>query len=314
MTAFAVTKATRTGVRPIIALFGESGAGKTYSALMLARGMVGESKVVLVDSESGRGSLYADVIPSGYDVVNLDAPFSPARYIEAMGAAFQSGAAVVVIDSFSHEHEGPGGVLDMAAENESRTGKPGLNNWRQPKFEHAKMVQFMLRAPVPVICCLRAKFKNRQTKDERGKTQIVKDEMLSPIAAEDFLFESTVNGYISGDDHAFHPLKISHPSLNVCFPNGQPISIKHGELLARWCAAPGKAAATAPADPLGALKLKLWRVLGPVRGNAKWGAPEAEAWLRSKKILPENVTIAQLTADDFQIVIDKTEIEMEQAK
>lgn len=268
--SFQIKQATRQGINPLLVLFSESGAGKSYSGLLLARGLAGPSgKIVLGDSESGRASLYADVIPGGFETFDLCAPFSPARYVEAIDTIESSGAAVGIIDSGSHEHEGPGGVLDMATENEQRSGKPGLHNWRTPKFEHAKFVQRLLRAKIPMIVCLRAKFKNRQTKDERGKTQIVKDETLSPIAAEDFLFESTVNGFITSD-HAFHLLKISHPTLGACFPNGKPIEIKHGEALARWCSNVGE-----PARPLGAKTADLGREAAPA---PKVATDKTRAW------------------------------------
>lgn len=312
MSQFQIQKATREGVKPLIVPYSESGCGKTMSSLLLARGLAGpDGKIVLADSESRRGSLYADVIPGGFETFDLCPPFSPARYIEAIDAIEASGAAVGVLDSGSHEWDGPGSVNDLAAQNEERSGKPGLHNWRGPKMEHAKFVQRLLRTKIPFIICLRAKFKTRQGKDERGKTAIIKDDHVSPIQAEDFIFEATAHFEIL-PDHSIRLTKVSHPTLGACFPQSGPITIQHGELLARWCTTPGKP--VAPSDPLGQLKLRLWRALEPVRGKDKWGASEAEAWLRSKKILPADVTIAQLTADDFQIVIDKTEIEMEQAK
>jgi len=312
MSEFKIQKATREGVKPLIVPYSESGCGKTMSSLLLARGLAGpDGKIVLADSESRRGSLYADVIPGGFETFDLCQPFSPARYIEAIDAIEASGAAVGVLDSGSHEWEGPGGVNDLATQNEERSGKPGLHNWRQPKMEHAKFVQRLLRTKIPFIICLRAKFKTRQGKDERGKTAIIKDDHVSPIQAEDFIFEATAHFEIL-PDHSIRLTKVSHPTLGACFPSVGPITIQHGELLARWCATPGKP--PAPADPLDALKLKLWRALAPVRGKDKWGAPEAEAWLRSKTILPDGVTIAQLTADDLQVVIDKTEISLDEAQ
>src|SRR6185369_4310727 len=67
-----IKKASRTGVKPLIGFYSESGCGKTMSGLLLARGLVGPSgKIVMIDTESGRGSLYADVIEGGYDVLEF---------------------------------------------------------------------------------------------------------------------------------------------------------------------------------------------------------------------------------------------------
>lgn len=66
-------------------------------------------------------------------------------------------------------------------------------------------------------------------------------------------------------------------------------------------------------DPIKRLKFKLWTLLENVRGKEKsWDI--AEAWLRAKKILPGDVRVSQLTADDIQVVIDKTEIALDEAK
>lgn len=235
--SFQIKQATRQGINPLLVFYSESGCGKTYSALLMARGLAGPSgKIVAGDSESGRASLYADVIPGGFETFDLCAPFSPARYVEAIDAIEASGAVVGIIDSGSHEWEGIAGVLDMAGEIEQRTGKTGLHCWKTPKFEHAKFVQRLLRTKIPFIVCLRAKYKSRQTKNEQGKTIIVKDETTSPIQAEDFIFEATCHAEIL-QNHSIILTKCSHPSLRDCFPKDktEPIAIKHGEALAKWC-------------------------------------------------------------------------------
>lgn len=253
-----IKTATRQGVKPLIGLFSESGCGKTMSSLLLARGFVGaKGKIVMLDTESGRGSLYADVIPGGYDVIEMREPFSPARYIEAVQTVEKSGAGILVIDSASHEWEGIGGVLDMAMENESRSGKPGLHNWKQPKMEHAKFMLKMLQSSLPIIVCLRAKFKTRQGKDERGKTVIIKDDHTTPIQADDFIFEMTAHGEIM-QDHSLRLTKCSHPALRDCFPSAKPITSQHGEMLAAWCNSAGSPKPTKKSDPLAALKKELW--------------------------------------------------------
>lgn len=247
---FTIQKATRVGVTPLIGAYGESGTGKTMSALLLARGYVGPNgRIVLIDTENRRGSFYSDVIPGGFDTIHLGEPFSPSRYMDAMQAAEDGGAQIIVVDSMSHEHEGIGGVLDMAADAESRSGRPGLHNWKVPKMEHAKMMQRLMRSPVPIICCIRAKYKTRQKKDERGKAAIVKDDFTSPIQAEDFIFEMTAH-FETMPDHTIHLTKCSHPDLRECFPQDykEPISLKHGENIAAW-ANSGTAGKPQPQSP-----------------------------------------------------------------
>jgi len=290
--SFQVKPATRVGINPLIVLYSESGCGKTYSSLLLARGMAGKGKIVMADSESGRGSLYADIATiGGYETFDLAAPFSPARYIEAIDTIEASGAAVGVLDSGSHEWEGIGGVLDMAAAIEEKSGKTGLHCWKTPKFEHAKFVQRLLRTRIPLIVCLRAKYKSRQKKDDKGKTVIIKDEVTSPIQAEDFIFEATAHAEIL-PNHSIIVTKCSHPTLRECFPKDRtdPITVRHGELVAQWChsaKSPASQPAEKPAESDVARKqllTTLWTLLKEIRGADKtWTT--INQWLWSEEIL-----------------------------
>lgn len=306
--SFEIKKATRVGVRPLIGIYSESGCGKTYSALLLARGMVGPTgKIVMVDSESGRGSLYADVIPGGYDTLEIRQPFSPARYVDAIDAVENSKADIGIIDSASHSWEGVGGVLDMAAEIEAKSGKAGLHCWKTPKLEHAKFMLRLLQSSIPWIVCLRAKYKSRQTKVD-GKTQIIKDEATSPIHDEAFIYEMTVHFEIL-QNHTIIVTKASHPELRKCFPvdKSEPISIRHGQLLAAWCHNPsgGTTAATPSKSVLESLKAELWAVLKPVRGTKKdWS--EANEFLWREEILDAAADehAPQLSEKRFREVIE----------
>jgi len=302
--SFQIKPATRVGINPLIEIYSESGCGKTYSALLLARGLAGQNgKIVVADSESGRASLYADVLQGGFETFDLCAPFSPSRYVEAVDSIEASGATVGIIDSGSHEWEGIGGVIDMAGEIEQRSGKTGLHCWKTPKFEHAKFVQRLLRTKIPIIVCLRAKYKSRQTKDEKGKTVILKDEATSPIQAEDFIFEATCHFEIL-QNHSIILTKCSHPSLRDCFPADKttPITIEHGKKLAAWCNAAGnsasKPALKSTGDPLAALKKTLWDVTIPFHSGRKEALRQFlidDCNLDPSKTL-EDLTASELTA------------------
>lgn len=309
--SFEIQKATRVGINPLIAIYSESGCGKTMSALLLARGLAGpDGKIVAGDSESRRASLYADVIPGGFETFDIGEPFTPARYVEAVDVIEESGAAVGIIDSGSHEWEGAGGVLDIAAEIESKSGRAGLHCWRSPKFEHAKFVARLLRIKIPLIVCLRAKYKSRQTKDANGKTVIVKDAATSPIQAEDFIFESTCHFEIL-PNHSIIVTKCSHPDLRKCFPDDKttPIEIRHGAALAAWCKAAGGGTVKSNPTDTKELKSKLWNILKTVRGAANdWKG--AEIWLAGHKIITAEQTVAKLTAAQLVEAIEKSEIAM----
>jgi hypothetical protein len=46
-------------------------------------------------------------------VLNLEAPFTPEKYIEAIKCAKEQGFECVIIDSLSHEWFGTGGILEI---------------------------------------------------------------------------------------------------------------------------------------------------------------------------------------------------------
>jgi len=70
-------KATRQKAKIRLGLSAVSGGGKTYSAILIAKGLTkGDlSKVALIDTENGSGDLYAHL--GEYNVLPLSAPYTP---------------------------------------------------------------------------------------------------------------------------------------------------------------------------------------------------------------------------------------------
>lgn len=237
--SFEIKKASRTGIIPLIGLFGKSGYGKTFSALLLARGLAGPNGIIrLVDTEKGRGEIFAEDIPGGYDVVRLDEPHTPDRYEEAIVTA-ANGAACLVVDSMSHAWEGDEGVLEKAEESRDKTGKPGLHCWLH-KGVHSRMLRKVCSLPIPVIACLRGKDVYRQTKDG-NRSVIVRDENTTPIQDKNFIFEMLVAfemkkndagdaGYVRIEKYTSNRLLPVLPKAN------ERISVEHGKAIADWCA------------------------------------------------------------------------------
>src|SRR5689334_21629374 len=111
--------ATRDATAPLIMLAGPPGVGKTYSALRLARGLVGpEGKIFLADTDNGRAKFYADEFQ--FQHLNLHEPFRPVVFENAAVHAQRQGADCLIIDNFMHEHMGPGGLLEWHQEENLR--------------------------------------------------------------------------------------------------------------------------------------------------------------------------------------------------
>src|SRR5690554_175790 len=84
-----------------MALQGSSGSGKSLSSLLLAKGLANEelSKVAIIDTENGSADLYAHI--GDYNVIALQPPFTPEKYIEAIELCENAGMEVIILDSIS---------------------------------------------------------------------------------------------------------------------------------------------------------------------------------------------------------------------
>ena len=180
---FEIRKAQRQGARLLLQLSGVSGSGKTFTALQLAYGLAGQDadKVVLIDTENRRGSLYADCLPQPFNILDFYAPFSPSRYVEAIEAASKAGAEVIVIDSVSHEWESEGGCEWIA--NQTR-----FPDWKRAKAEHKRFMTYMLQCPAHIIACTRAREKVDFSDPKNPRPLGVQ-----PIQEKNFSYESTVS-------------------------------------------------------------------------------------------------------------------------
>lgn len=189
-------KAERKQAKLRIGLSAPSGAGKTYSALLLASGIASSwDKIALIDTESGSGELYAHL--GDYNVIQLEAPFSPERYIEAITAAEDAGMEVIIIDSTSHEWEGKGGCLEI---NESIAQSKFRGNtwsaWSETTPRHQKFIQAIITSKCHIITATRNKIDTVMTEDKKVKKVGTKE-----IQREGFEYELTVNFNIDRDTH-----------------------------------------------------------------------------------------------------------------
>lgn len=249
--AIEFTKAYRQASPLLIGLTGVSGCGKTYSALVLAAGIAGPTgKVALIDTENGRGTMYADspgimkALPNGYLYARLDPPYSPERYVEFIKAAEDAGVTVAIIDSGSHEWEGIGGCCEIAAKN--KLGK--RENWAMAKLAHKRLVNHILSSPIHLIFCLRGRDKVRMVaKGEPIRTSFANVDPDVPLAEKDlvvpigmqpvcekgFIFELTVSLQLDERSHHVFPAKVPEPLLPL-FPPGKLLTKEDGAALVRW--------------------------------------------------------------------------------
>jgi hypothetical protein len=225
---FEIKEAKRLGARLLIQLSGVSGSGKTYSALHLAYGLTGchSSKIIGIDTENRRMSLYADCLPNKepFKVLEFFAPFSPARYVEAIKACCDAGAEVIVIDSVSHEWESEGGCEWIANNSSGR-----LADWKTAKREHKRFMTFMLQCPAHIIACTRAREKT-DFSDTRNPVSLG----IQPIQEKNFSFEATVSLLMHEQGKSQDVLKCP-AELQPILGRGQGyITVDDGMALRHW--------------------------------------------------------------------------------
>lgn len=172
-----------------LAIMGPPGSGKTYSALAIAKGLVGDS-IAVVDSERGSASLYAGTVAT-FDVLELQT-FEVERYIDALTAAGKGGFKCLIIDSLSHAWAGVGGLLERV-DNIARRSKAGnsFTAWRDVTPLHNQLVDAILAYPGHVIVTMRSKVEYVLEDDGRGKKAPRKVGM-APVQRDGLEYEFTV--------------------------------------------------------------------------------------------------------------------------
>ena len=189
-----IKKAQKKKVKLKVGFSSASGFGKTYSALLMAFGVCGDwTKVCVIDTENESASLYSDL--GDYNVLVLEPPFSPERYIEAIKACEAEGMEVIIIDSITHEWEGKGGCLEIV---DSLGGR--YQDWAKVTPRHTAFVQAILQAKCHVFTTVRRKQDYEMTKDNNGKVKVEKVGMKE-VTREGFEYEVTTNFEFVNDRH-----------------------------------------------------------------------------------------------------------------
>lgn len=186
-------KAERRRVKARVALVGPAGAGKTWTALTIAKGLGG--KIGVIDTEHGSALNYAD----DFDFLHMDLEdYSPRAYVEAIKAAEDADIEVLILDSISHAWAGTGGALEMADRGSVKYSGNKWAAWREVTPEHNRFVEAMIGFDGHLIATLRAKMDYIQSQDDKGKT-IIKKVGLAPIQRDGVEYEYSLVGEMDID-------------------------------------------------------------------------------------------------------------------
>lgn len=226
MSNFIIRKAERRQAKLRMALTGVAGSGKTSGSLLLAKGMGG--KIVLIDTERRSADLYSHL--ADFDVLQLEKPFTPARYMDAIHQCETAGYDIIILDSLSHAWSGDGGVLDMQdnATNAS-SSKNSYAAWREVTPWHNRLVDTILQSPAHIIVTMRSKTQY-EVVDVNGKKKPVKIG-LAPVQREGMDYEFTVVLDIDKDSHI---CSSSKDRTQIFEGNPEKITVDTGVKLMQW--------------------------------------------------------------------------------
>lgn len=145
-------KATKEAAKLRAAIFGPSGAGKTFTSLRLATGIGG--RIAVIDSERRTASKYADRFD--FEVCDLGAgQHRISDYVAAIRAAGEAGFDVLVIDSLTHAWQELLTEIDAIAKAKYRGNT--WSAWSDGTPKQKALIDAILDFPGHVIATMRSK-------------------------------------------------------------------------------------------------------------------------------------------------------------
>jgi len=230
--AFQVKKAKREKIYVKIALMAPSGGGKTYGSLRLATGMAEEierengkkARILLANTEAKRGYYYANEFD--YDIVDLDPPHNPEKYVELIDFAVKEGYDILIIDSSSHEWEGKGGCLEL-----HQQAGGTYQSWAKVTPRHNKFINAIADSPIHIIATMRGKDQYEMNKDDKGRTTVQKLG-IGAKQRDGFEYEFTCTFLI---DQKTNTAEVQKDNTHIFDQEGPTIlSENHGVKIMQW--------------------------------------------------------------------------------
>ena len=263
-------KAERRKAKLRLGIVGPAGSGKTYSALLIAKGLGG--RVAVIDTENGSADLYANVME--YDVCTLEAPYTVQKYLTAIDEAEKAGYETLIIDSLTHAWAGEGGLLDQQGKIADAGRGNSYTAWRQITPLHNRLVEAMLTSKCHVIATMRSKTEYVLEADDKGR-QVPKKVGMAPVQREGMDYEFTTvfdlslthNATVSKDRTSLFDGQIFKPDE------------KTGKALLEWLESGADVPEVKPAQQA--------KPATSLREETAFNAPSKEQWANVKKYRTE---------------------------
>lgn len=205
-----------------ILLGGASGSGKSYSALRLATGIANKtgSRIAAIDTEAGRIRYYANEFD--FDDQQLDEPYTPEKYIEAINDAIEGGYQILIIDSISHE-------WNYCVETHDKMPGNSYTNWAKITPRHDLFMEKVLQCPLHIIATVRGK--DEYVLEEKNGKQTPKKVGLGYKQRDGVEYNYTATFNIAQDTHIAESTK---DNTHIFEGRYEVLTEKDGEALYNW--------------------------------------------------------------------------------
>jgi hypothetical protein len=249
--AFVVSSAVKKALKIRMSIAGPSGSGKTLGALRVAFGLCGDwKKIVVIDTNVDDALVYAGDKSLGignFGHIPFPNPYTPKRFIEAINAAINYGAEVVVIDSASDEWAGIGGMLEM---HDQVRGFNSAANWAKVNPEHQEFIKSMVeqkRAHIIATFRQKSKIAIDETEENGNKKSTVRRLGIESIARPGTEYDFLLAVELDRDTHRADIIT----KRGTMLPDMRPVELtmELGRRLRVWADAGDDSDAPAPKLP-----------------------------------------------------------------
>ena len=218
-------KAERRKAKLRLAITGPAGSGKTYGALLIAQGLGG--RIAMIDTENGSGDLYSAVCD--YDILNINAPFDPRKYIQAIHDAENESYDVLIIDSLSHCWISEGGLLDIKEQLAASGKYNSFSAWSKVTPLQNKLIEAMLTSKCHIIATMRSRTDYVQVVNDKGRTEIRKVG-LAPVQRDGMDYEFSLVFDLNNE----HTVTVSKDRTSLFDGQSFTLSPEIGSKLLDW--------------------------------------------------------------------------------
>lgn len=235
------TKAVRHKEKARVAIHGPAKGGKSWSAMSVARGLVGpDGRIAAACTEAGALRKTCADYFDFYDILLHE--HDPRYFIDVIEGAESEGFDAIVIDSLTHEWTGKGGILDFV---NTLTSKSSSRNaftegWKHGTPLHDSLIAKITSSKIHVVATIRDRMKYVTERNPNNGQSIPRKIGLRPIQGKQIEYEFDILCRVESD-HAFiveggrcRPLEgLVIPAEPTVFPPHTKL-IRFGEQLSSW--------------------------------------------------------------------------------